>query len=314
MALAIEFPSKVLSLSASKEEKEAIKADLKAQEEAEKLEKMAEKLAEREEKKAEKEAQDENNQFGASSRSWHIASASAYDDGTDSGGYKLRVPNPIYNSTDVGDDALLVLFLSRSDGLLPLRLKGWERIAECFKSGNQEPVGSCWRADDCVELSGNEKYCLEFPDGEKGDDLGTVVYTRPALDEVDNENFSIRLRGSDQSFAILTAIQGVKSKGITQDVATTSCDNSTNSVFPSVAGKTGQILLLSMAYDDAVAKKLFRPPPGLVRAGYVVGSDETAFLFGTRLDEDGETGELTTRGEGSFHCKDALISLTLKRS
>ena len=75
--------------------------------------------------------------------------------------------------TQVGDT--LFLFLSRTDGLLPLRIDQWIRGTECFKSFNQQD--SCMTAAHCVKREG--PYCLEFDQtvgGGNGKDLGTVVF------------------------------------------------------------------------------------------------------------------------------------------
>jgi len=90
------------------------------------------------------------------------------------------------------------------------------------------------------------------------------------------------------------------------------CDGEADSLFPSVYGETGDMVLLSQSFDDAIAKAKFGPPSGTNSFGYVSNSDEAGFLFGGILDATGETGPMRTQGDGGPNCKDALVSLTIK--
>lgn len=72
------------------------------------------------------------------------------------------------------------------------------------------------------------------------------------------------------------------------------------------------MLLLSQSFDDAVSQSKFGAPSGLSTFGYVSNSDEAGFLYGGTLGEDGETGQLKTRGDGASSCKDALVAVTIK--
>lgn len=112
------------------------------------------------------------------------------------------------HDTKVGDT--LFLFLSRTDGFLPLRIgigDEWTRGAECFKSFNRQQ--NCMCAIDCVKREG--PYCLEF-DHEKGGgdgkDLGTVVFYRHVTAD-DPGCWTVELPGKTTVWAIVTAIPGV---------------------------------------------------------------------------------------------------------
>jgi len=227
--------------------------------------------------------------------SWHVKTTSAY-----SSGGTLTIESPSSNHGD-----LLFLFLSRTDSFLPLKISGWTRLAECFKSYNEQ--AQCWSASDCILKKG--RYCRNFPQG-TGRDLATVVFYRTV--KVDKTQFSFSIKGIHPSWAIMTALAGVDETNPLRSVGTASCDNSVHSAFPSVEGQVNDVLLLSMANDDAEDRDLFLAPPGTTTLGYTVGSDETGFLYGKRLTADGPTGTLTTGGDGSYHCKDALIAMTLR--
>jgi hypothetical protein len=63
---------------------------------------------------------------------------------------------PIPPDTQLGD--YLFLFISRTDGFLPIKLSQWNLGAECFKTQNGQV--NCLRASDCIEEHDN--YCLNF--------------------------------------------------------------------------------------------------------------------------------------------------------
>ena len=163
------------------------------------------------------------------------------------------------------------------------------------------------------------EYCDRFPSGENNHDLVTVVFFKKA--ETEQTEFSFDLQGSRAAWAIMTAIHGVDVTDPVRYVETESCDGEATSVFPSIEdGRIGDILLLSMAFDDAASSERFGPPPDTELLGYESGYDETGILFGKRLFEDGPTGVFETDGSGGqrtstsggIKCKDALISMTLK--
>ncbi|KAK1743622.1 hypothetical protein QTG54_005219 [Skeletonema marinoi] len=211
--------------------------------------------------------------------------------------------------TKVGDT--LFLFLSRTDGLLPLRIDQWSRGAECFKSFNRQD--SCFRAADCVKRDG--PYCLEFDEelgGGNGRDLGTVVFYRHVTED-DPGCWTVELPGKTTVWAIVTAIQGVNRDRPIFRTSGTSCDAEWESEFPSVYGKENDVLLLSQCFDDTALKRHFQPPEGTELLGFTNSVDEAGFLFGKRLEETGMSGKLITGGRGGPKCKDALVSLVVNR-
>jgi len=227
-----------------------------------------------------------------------------------SGDGNLMIQSPSGTSAD----DLLFLFLSRTDGPLPLAMYGWTRLAECFKSENQQD--RCFTYNDCSDIrvvGESTAYCDEFEDGTTGEDLATVVFYRKATDGGEEE-YSFSMEGDTESWAIMASIGGIDASDPVRDVGAVSCDQNSDSVFPSVEGNEGDILLLHMANDDAVEQDLFGPPPGTTVLAYTSGEDETGILYGKQLTASGSTGELKTEGDGSNVCRDALISLTLRRS
>lgn len=134
--------------------------------------------------------------------------------------------------TQVGDT--LFLFLSRTDGLLPLRIDDWNRGSACFKSFNNQE--SCMRASHCVNRDG--PYCLEFDaeaGGGDGRDLGTVVFYHHVT--VDDPGcWTVQLPGKSTVWAIVTAIPKVDRDRPIFRTHGTSCDAEWESEFPSVYG------------------------------------------------------------------------------
>jgi hypothetical protein len=125
--------------------------------------------------------------------------------------------------TQVGDT--LFLFLSRTDGLLPLRLDQWMRGAACLKSFNNQD--SCLRAAHCVKREG--PYCLEFDQklgGGDGKDLGTVVFYRHVTED-DPGCWTVELPGKTTVWAIVAAISGVNKDQPVFRTLGVSCDVST---------------------------------------------------------------------------------------
>nr|MCU0677753.1 hypothetical protein [Myxococcota bacterium] len=112
-------------------------------------------------------------------------------------------------------------------------------------------------------------------------------------------------------WAILTALRGAATRDPVRDWSGVGCDRDDDSLFPSVQGAPGDMLLLSQSFDDAVARERFLPPPGTELFGYVSRSDEAGFLFGGLVTTRGSTGTKRTGGPGASSCKDALVSLTI---
>ena len=244
---------------------------------------------------------------------------------------------------------LLLLLLSRTDHYLPwvriwpiitmklisslaksLEIDGWKYGASCFKNGNDQK--ECFTRRDCKKMK--DEYCQWFPRG-KGRDLATVIFFKTLKKgSTIRKSFKYKIGGFNPGWGFLLAVKGVDRSDPIRRTGITSSDNSVKSIFPSVHGKKGDLLLLSMAFDDKSSKSDFLPPAGkwyklyidgaenitqncIHCAGtdlvdFISGSDETGFLFSKQLSSDGKTGELKTKGKGGSQNKDALITLVLK--
>jgi len=204
-------------------------------------------------------------------------------------------------------DDLLFLFLSRSDDGLPVNLTDWKPVASCLKRHNS--VRNCETIDECSEKMW-EEYCYA------GADLGTVVFYRKVTNyEPSYYYLNITARYGRPAWAILTAVENadIDSENPVRSVATTSCDKTNHSIFPSVYGETDDLLLLSLAYDDRAVEENFPPPNGTKVESYISGRDETGFLYSKELEIDVETGTFNvTTVDIKYRCKDAMISLVVK--
>lgn len=231
----------------------------------------------------------------------HIGTTKVWD----SNGQGVTVSRP--SGTRSGD--LMVLVLHRTDDHLPFAVSGWNRAAECYKEDNGY---QCLNVSDCTSRSGN--FCDRFKDKYRGRDLAQVVfYKRAGSSEPSSYSFNMNKDSSGHpGWAILTTLRGANTSDPIRDTANRGCDNNADSLFPSVYGKKGDMLLLSQSFDDAVSQSKFGAPSGMSTFGYVSNSDEAGFLYGAVLDRDGETGERKTSGEGASSCKDALVSVTIK--
>ena len=215
----------------------------------------------------------------------------------------INITRPIQSEKD----DLLFLFLSRTDEALPVQLNGWKPVASCLKKHNN--VKSCTTIDKCG-LFMWKGYCYGGPD------LGTVVFFRKVVDdEPSYYHMNITAFYGRPAWAILTAVKNadITSENPIRSVATSSCDLSSKSIFPSVYGKTDDVLLLSMVFDDHASIQEFGAPIGTKMESYVSGHDEAGFLYSRKLTSEGETGVRVTVGPGSEYCKDALISLVVRR-
>ena len=242
------------------------------------------------------------------SNRWHVKTTAAYSgDGT------LSIESPSTRGRHH-----LFLFLSRSNAIAPFRLEnaGWTRLGECVKSKNRQR--KCWLAKDCVRYSRDSNfkrnsYCEKFPDGSPGIDLSTAVFYKKARRSEPSYEFA--LKGSAPSWAVLVAVDaGVNAMQPVRDIATNGCDKIPQSAFPSVGGNKGDILLLSMAFDDyfPLRRKKFEAPPGTSILGFAPGDADMGYVYGGTLEQTGETGVLTTVGDGGSKCKDALIAIALR--
>ncbi|MDX5297342.1 MAG: hypothetical protein LPK85_00175, partial [Gammaproteobacteria bacterium] len=224
----------------------------------------------------------------------------------DRDGLGLSVNRP--SGTRAGD--LMVLVLHRTDDLLPFAVSGWTRRAECYKEDNGY---QCLNVSDCTSSSGG--FCTRFQSKYRGRDLAQVVFTKTAgSSEPSSYTFNLNQgsTGGHPGWAILTTLRGANTSSPVRAWANKGCDGDADSLFPSVEGRKGDMLLLSQSYDDAVSKDKFGAPNGMSTFGYVSNSDEAGFLFGGLLSSDGPTGVRRTNGSGASSCKDALVSLTIK--
>ncbi|MCU0664662.1 MAG: hypothetical protein MUC50_20355, partial [Myxococcota bacterium] len=231
----------------------------------------------------------------------------------DSNGQGMTISRPSGSAT--GD--LLVLILHRTDNYLPLSVSGWTRVAECLKRDNPY---NCSTAADCTNWNSNSAYCDKFGDyGQKGQDLAQAVYYRVVGgSEAGSYTFNFKNKVengkeiSDPAWVILTALRGAATSNPVRDWHNTGNDHNSDTVFPSVYGQTGDMLLLSQSFDDTIAQSKFGAPDGTTTFGYVSQSDEAGFLFGGILNSTGETGTKKTNGDGGPSDKDISVSLTIK--
>ncbi|MCU0664229.1 MAG: hypothetical protein MUC50_18115 [Myxococcota bacterium] len=233
----------------------------------------------------------------------HVGTKTAYD----SNGQGLTISRP--SAVRAGD--LLVLILHRTDDDLPLYVSGWTRVAECFKRDNGY---NCSTKANCTSWH-DSKFCGYFGDyGREGHDLAQAVfYKKAGSSEPGSYSFNLNRDSTGHpGWAILTALRGAATSSPVRDWAHTGCDNNPDSLFPSVYGQSGDMVLMSQSFDDMVAQSKFNPPDGASTFGYVSQSDEAGFLFGKKLSSTGETGSMKTHGDGASNCKDALISLSIK--
>lgn len=231
----------------------------------------------------------------------HIGTTQVWD--ADGQGVKIAKPT----NTQAGD--LLVLVLHRTDDMLPYAVSGWTRRAECYKEDNGY---QCLNVPDCSSSSGG--FCTRFQSKYNGRDLAQVVFTRTAgSSEPASYSFNLNQDTTGHpGWAILAALRGANTSAPVRAWANKGCDGDVDSLFPSVDGRKGDMLLLSQSFDDAVSKDKFGAPSGMSTFGYVSNSDEAGFLFGGILSSDGPTGVRRTNGAGASGCKDALVSLTIK--
>lgn len=246
---------------------------------------------------------DDNSGDNSSGEVTHVGTTETYD----SNGQNMTINRP--SGSRSGD--LLVLALHRTDDDLPLIVSGWTRAAECYKRDNGY---DCVGYDDCTAWASGE-ICSRFGDyGRGGHDLAqSIFYKTVGSNEPSSYAFDLNLNsGGAPGWAILTALRGANNDDPVRDWDNEGCDDNPDSLFPSVYGVAGDMVLLSQSFDDAIAESKFRAPDGTTTFGYVSQSDEAGFLYGGVLTSTGETGDMKTRGDGGPSCKDALVSLTIK--
>ena len=163
---------------------------------------------------------------------------------------------------------------------MSIRLDGWTTGASCFKTNNNQPT--CLLASDCVKEDGDD--CLRFQgDGIAGGgyDLGTVVFHRRVTkDDLLSGTLHSFVEGTEhrRTWAIVTAITNVNQQSPIRVAAGTSCDEDSDSVFPSVDGKVNDVLLLSQSFDDTASRDAFLPPNGMFLLGRTISRDEVSFV------------------------------------
>jgi len=235
----------------------------------------------------------------------HIGTTKVYD----SNGQGLQIARP--SGSQAGD--LLVLFLHRTDDVLPLQLSGWKRVAECLKEDNNY---QCATASQCTSWY-NTNFCRSFG-GLRGEDLAQAVFVRTVgAGEPSSYTLNMNMDSSGEpGWAILTAIRGANNTDPVRAWAGKGCDHDGDSLFPSVSGNAGDLLLLSQSNDQPVPASRFLPPSGTTSYGYVTGNDETAFLFAQKVTSTGQTGVKRTQGPGETQqgawCKDLTMSVTIR--
>jgi len=205
------------------------------------------------------------------------------------------------------DGDLLLLFLSRTDNPLPHSINGWDLAASCLKSNNSQQ--HCQQVQDCETLQDN--YCVDTDNSgsKKGEDLATVVFYK-TFDENDTQ-FNFDLKGSKPAWAVLVSVRGANNTDPIGSIATEASDDSKDSVFPSVDANAGDLLLLSMAFDDTADINAFAAPHGFQTIAWVAGNDEAGSIYAQIRETSGESGTLKTRGKGASKNKDALISIVI---
>ena len=70
---------------------------------------------------------------------------------------------------------------------------------------------------------------------------------------------------------------------------------------------------MPIAFDEKSHVRRFREPSSTHVADCIRGSDEAGFLYDKELARDGETVVRPNRGSNDYCCKDALISLLVRR-
>merc|ERR1712183_293105 len=195
----------------------------------------------------------------------------------DSNGQNMGIMSP--SGTRRGD--LLVLFTHRTDDLLPIELgDGWRRVAECFKDENKN---DCSVEDDCDETDKKDgyTYCTRFYQSNSeetgggtnnlsndsnrrtGKDLAQVAYIKEADEDDKDKKHTFSMAGKKPAWMTLTTLRGacVNTRHAVRSWASVGRDNSKDSIFPSVRARKGDMLLLSMSFDDKIKNKKDWGPP-----------------------------------------------------
>jgi hypothetical protein len=158
-----------------------------------------------------------------------------------------------------------VLVLHRTDSTLPFEVSGWTRRAECYKEDNGY---QCLNVSDCTS-----RFWRLLHHGSRTSTVDSIWH-RSCLHRTasssEPSSYSIQ---HDQGrlhchpgWAILTTLRGANTSAPVRAWANKGCDNDDNdSLFPSVDGRKGDMLLLSQSFDDFVSKGTFSAPPTACR-------------------------------------------------
>lgn len=217
----------------------------------------------------------------------------------------IKVPE----KTEDGD--LLVLVGSVTEGLLPEDIgHGFKPRASCFKRG---------KGSSCKSF--HEDYGGSY-------DLGQVIYTKKAESGVESFTFTF---GEDlakpgkpdlhKTLLTLVTLHGASTSDPIRTWESDGLDDSNKSNFPSIDVVKGDMVLLSMSFDDGYDKpgyidedKDFLAPSNFERIGTFVYKDETNMVYAREWPTSGSTGDMQTKGGGGSKHKDVLISLAVKPS
>lgn len=105
----------------------------------------------------------------------------------------------------------------------------------------------------------------------------SCIHTDYAFKLSANVNFLLCLSsGGTTTWATIVSIPKVNRQQPIQRVAGTSCDRKKHSIFPSVYGDKGNIILLSQAFDDTANIGQFRPPQGTELIAWINDIDEVS--------------------------------------
>jgi hypothetical protein len=209
---------------------------------------------------------------------------------------------------------LLVLFVGRSNGYVPLHLGGWTKVTECLKSGPNTP--QCITEAHCTKWL-DAAHCETFGDKGPGRDLAQVAYYR-YVTSGEPSGYAWSFQGNAPAWVTLTALRGAAFSSPVRAAAGRSQDFSVRSVFPSVGAMAGDMVLLSQSFDDDTQENAFLPPPGtslfehVVSAGPSVSDGQTGYVFGGLVKSTGPTGQRPTGGPGGPMNKDLMITLAIK--
>jgi hypothetical protein len=75
---------------------------------------------------------------------------------------------------------------------------------------------------------------------------------------------------------LVTAITEVRNEDPIREFSGESCDEVSDSAFPSVFGTEHDVLLLSQSFDDAASMSDFRAPSGTSTLGYMLVSQDVS--------------------------------------